>query len=169
MRRDFRNFRSWSLILNSGLLVRVVTMEVLSLDFSPGLLTPIVASSTRKMSYPPSLILATTSAICSESESDSLIASPSSFINCFNCWSTEPPFLTMTAGPPDGSIHWRRARATLFRDLCAVIVTPNIDKIDGDDKCLQYPKGESFGSGRGSAGGPWAHIGRGFQGCPRHH
>jgi len=49
-------------------------MEVLSSDFSPGLLTPIVASSTRKMSYPPSFILATTSAICSLSASDSLIA-----------------------------------------------------------------------------------------------
>src|SRR5712692_4073160 len=91
MRSDFRNLRSWSLILNSGLLVSVVTREVLSPDFSPGLLTPIVASSTRKMSYPPSLILETTSAICSLSASDSLIASPSSFISCFSCWSTSPP------------------------------------------------------------------------------
>src|ERR1700726_3403897 len=78
-------------MLSSGLLERVVTMEVLSSDFSPGLLTPIVASSTRKMSYPPSLILDTTSAICSLSASDSLIASPSSFISCFSCWSTSPP------------------------------------------------------------------------------
>src|SRR6185503_5649172 len=91
MRSDFRNLRSWSLILNSGLVVRVVTREVLSSDFSPGLLTPMVASSTRKMSYPLSLILETTSAICSLSASDSLMASPSSFINCFNCWSTWPP------------------------------------------------------------------------------
>jgi PEGA domain len=50
IRRDFRNFISWSLTLSSGLLLRVVTIEVLSGDFSPGLLTPIVASSTRKMS-----------------------------------------------------------------------------------------------------------------------
>src|ERR1700733_12209874 len=50
MRRDFRNFRSWSLILNSGLVERVVTREVLSEVFSPCLLTPMVASSTKKMS-----------------------------------------------------------------------------------------------------------------------
>src|SRR5271169_7008849 len=55
MRSDFRNLRSWSLILNSGLVDRVVTSEVLSDDFSPCLLTPMVASRTRKMSYPPSL------------------------------------------------------------------------------------------------------------------
>src|ERR1700758_874950 len=66
-------------------------MEVLASDFSPGLLTPMVASSTRKISYPPSFILDTTSAICSLSASDSLIASPSSFISCFSCWSTLPP------------------------------------------------------------------------------
>src|ERR1700734_1684438 len=50
MRRDLRNLRSWSLILNSGLVERVVTREVLSEDFSPCLLTPMVASRTRKMS-----------------------------------------------------------------------------------------------------------------------
>src|SRR5205807_8848772 len=83
--------RSCSLILNSGLLLSVVTSEVLSPGFSPCLLTPIVASSTRKMSYPPSLIRETTSAICSESARDSLIASPSSFISCLSCWSTIPP------------------------------------------------------------------------------
>src|SRR4029077_18643293 len=55
MRSDFRNLRSWSLILNSGLVDRVVTREVLSEDFSPCLLTPMVASRTRNMSYPPSL------------------------------------------------------------------------------------------------------------------
>src|SRR5258708_29974640 len=32
MRSDFRNLRSWSLIFNSGLLDRVVTIDVLSLD-----------------------------------------------------------------------------------------------------------------------------------------
>ena len=37
------------------------------------------SSRTRKISYPPSLIRDTTSAIASESDSDSLIASPSSF------------------------------------------------------------------------------------------
>src|SRR5882724_10203305 len=32
----------------------------------------------------------------SESASDSLMASPSSFINCFSCWSTDhPPYLTI--------------------------------------------------------------------------
>src|SRR6202050_793038 len=91
MRSDFRNFRSWSLILNSGLVERVVTRDVLSEDFSPCLLTPMVASRTRKMSYPPSLMRETTSAICSESESDSLMASPSSFIGCFSCGSTGSP------------------------------------------------------------------------------
>src|SRR5580693_6836870 len=50
MRRDLRNFKSWSLILNSGLVERVVTRDVLSEDFSPCLLTPMVASRTRKMS-----------------------------------------------------------------------------------------------------------------------
>ena len=44
MRRDLRNFRSWSLTLNSGLVESVVTSEVLSEDFSPCLLTPMVAS-----------------------------------------------------------------------------------------------------------------------------
>src|SRR5271157_2741460 len=68
MRSDFRNLRSWSLTLNSGFVDNVVTSEVLSVGFSPCLLTPIVASRTRKMSYPPSLMRATTSEICSESE-----------------------------------------------------------------------------------------------------
>src|SRR3984893_3118526 len=103
MRSDFRNLRSWSLILNSGLVERVVTREVLSEDFSPCLLTPMVASRTRNMSYPPSLMRETTSAICSESERDSLIASPSSFIKSFSCWSTCPPwwrlFAVVTASP----------------------------------------------------------------------
>src|ERR1700726_3271091 len=93
MRRDFRNLRSWSLILNSGFVDRVVTSEVLSDDFSPCLLTPMVASSTRKISYPPSLIRETTSEICSESDEDSLIASPSSFMSCLSCGSTYPPEL----------------------------------------------------------------------------
>src|SRR5579859_2035049 len=35
----------------------------------------------------------TTSEICSESERDSLIASPSSFISCLSCGSTGPPCL----------------------------------------------------------------------------
>src|SRR5258708_23049673 len=50
MRRDFRNFKSWSLILSSELVLRVETREVLSVECSPCLLTPMVASSTRKMS-----------------------------------------------------------------------------------------------------------------------
>src|SRR3954462_4775295 len=34
----------------------------------------------------------TTSEICSESDKDSLIASPSSFISCLSCGSTESPY-----------------------------------------------------------------------------
>src|SRR5579859_1782329 len=52
-----------------------------------------VASSTRKMSYPPSLMRETTSEICSESDRDSLIASPSSFMSCLSCGSTGFPLL----------------------------------------------------------------------------
>src|SRR5271157_2300793 len=91
MRSDLKNLRSWSLTLNSGFVDNVVTSEVLSVGFSPCLLTPIVASRTRKMSYPPSLMRATTSEICSESERDSLMASPSSFMSCFSCGSTGSP------------------------------------------------------------------------------
>src|SRR6185437_10414630 len=51
MRSDFKNFRSWSLTLNSKLLEEEeVTSVVFSALLSPGLLIPMVASSTRKMS-----------------------------------------------------------------------------------------------------------------------
>src|ERR1700690_1601136 len=119
-------------------------MEVLSSDFSPGLLTPMVASSTRKMSYPLSLILETTSAICSLSASDSLIASPSSFISCFNCWSTWPPV--------KDSNQLLRCQIVVpgFSTLTAanVIVTPNTVKIDGDGERLDRTKVEHYGADR---------------------
>src|SRR5579885_1238912 len=50
MRSALRNLTSESLTLKVGLVVRVVTSEFLSAAFSPCLLTPMVASSTRKMS-----------------------------------------------------------------------------------------------------------------------
>src|SRR5690349_16229598 len=107
-------------------------MEVLSSDFSPGLLTPIVASSTRKMSYPPSLILDTTSAICSLSASDSLIASPSSFISCLSCWSTFPPGKNVGDLPTLSCLD--AITGYPVRRGYAVIVTLNTAKIDADDQ-----------------------------------
>src|ERR1051326_2696034 len=52
-------------------------------------LNPTVASSTRKISNPSSLILAMTWAIWSDSESDPLMASPRSFMSCFRRAFTE--------------------------------------------------------------------------------
>src|SRR5882724_1461508 len=122
-------------------------MEVLSSDFSPGLLTPIVASSTRKMSYPPSLILETTSAICSLSANDSLIASPSSFISCFSCWSTSPPeddFSRLLASHTLDAVTGYPVRKPAG---LPVIVTPNAAKIDADDEALHVPQNDHSDAG----------------------
>src|SRR5690349_12868686 len=57
-----------------------------------------VASSTRKTSYPALLISPIASAIRSDSERESLIAFPSSCMRCFNGSSTEFPLISGCAG-----------------------------------------------------------------------
>src|ERR1035438_8605650 len=151
-------------MLSSGLLERVVTSEVLSEDFSPGLLTPIVASSTKKMSYPPSLIRETTSAIRSESANDSLIASPSSFIICFSCWSTWPPSPSFL--PPS---LLNPASLMLFALFSVPLLRPDIvrrkpdkidsDKIDSDGQYLHYTQAGHPGTVRGPARRKKPHVG----------
>src|ERR1700747_2773078 len=104
--------------------------EVLSGDLSPCLLTPIVASSTRKISYPPSLMRDTTSEICSESERDSLMASPSSFMSCLSCGSTSPP----SQSPYNYRCHLTpNGSPVVVRWRCA-IVDPDAGKIEAVNK-----------------------------------
>src|SRR5580692_13050529 len=67
--------------------------------FSSRLLNPIVASRTRKTSYPARLISPMAAAMRSESESDSLIALPSSCINSLSFSSTHCPFLLAVGSP----------------------------------------------------------------------
>src|SRR5580704_14023936 len=187
MRSDLRNLRSWSLILNS-----VVIRAGFSLDFSPGLLTPIVASSTRKISYPPSLIRDTTSAIGSESASDSLIASPSSFINCFNCWSTYPPLqesdcrvFHFTLVPAlaafnqlDAATGHNVSASKGLRPRYCTPETPqtkprgvNIDRIMRNVERLHQSKAGHCRPGRGpgdiAARSPHSHLRRGYHGRAR--
>ncbi len=69
---------------------KVETADALSDVFSPCLLTPMVASRTRKGSYPSSLMRETASEICPESERDLLMAAPSSLIRSLSRWSTWP-------------------------------------------------------------------------------
>src|SRR5580658_5299456 len=69
--------------------------------FSSRLLNPIVASRTRKTSYPARLISPMAAAMRSESDSDSLIAFPSSCISSLSFSSTHCPFLR-SAGSPSG-------------------------------------------------------------------
>jgi len=76
---------------SEGHLERVEKTDASSEDFSPCLLTPMVASRTSKMSYPRPLIRETTSEICLESDRDLLIASPSSFMSCLSFGSTWVP------------------------------------------------------------------------------
>src|SRR6185312_14732240 len=61
-------------------------------SLSSRLLNPIVASRTKKTSYPARLISPIAAAMRSESDSDSLIAFPSSCISSFNLSSKKPPF-----------------------------------------------------------------------------
>src|SRR6476469_703363 len=103
MRSDFRNLTSWALMLNSGspVFLRVPTSSGAAAS-SSCLLKPIVASSTRKTSNPSSFILPIACAICSDSESDPLMASPSSFINCFRRVFTAKLLWTSLIGCPRG-------------------------------------------------------------------
>src|SRR5712672_937241 len=91
MRRDFRKRTSWALMLNSGSACFLRELTSCGAVSSSCLLKPMVASSTRKTSNPSSFILAITCAICSDSERDTLMASPRSFINCFNRGFTQTP------------------------------------------------------------------------------
>src|ERR1700676_841915 len=67
----------------------------------------------------------TTSEICSESERDSLMASPSSFISCLSCGSTVPPCQKSTyqhpaSGPP--RTHFQVFRFNRSRAILRCIV-----------------------------------------------
>src|ERR1044071_558023 len=112
MRSDFRNLTSWALMLNSGspVFLRVPTSSGAAVS-SSCLLKPIVASSTRKTSNPSSLILAMACAICSDSESDPLMASPSSFISCF-----KRVFTAISSG----LLYWMPLRLPAFYSLSSI-------------------------------------------------
>src|SRR5580698_4616608 len=101
----------------------------------------------------------TTSAIWSESASDSLIASPSSFMSCLSSWSTAPPgFTTLsldaTARPPvhaENCLRWR-------------ILQRKLDKIDDDVASLYRTEVGDRGPGGGPASAPEPHVWRGDEG-----
>src|SRR4029077_6920902 len=77
MRSDFRKRTSWALMLNSGSTFfrrELTSSGASSWASSSRRLKPMVASSTRKMSNPSSLIFAITCAIWSDSEREPLMA-----------------------------------------------------------------------------------------------
>src|SRR6266699_4518858 len=90
----------------------------------------------------------TTSAICSESARDSLMASPNSFIRCFSCWSTNPPGYLTPCLPDNGQPDRTQtltldAAATIKYAQCILfnrILNPRIGKIESNGKRLYIAK-----------------------------
>ena len=107
MRNDFGKRTSLALMTNSGFgfpFLRVPTSSgEAGAPSSSRRLNPMVASRTRKISNPSSLILVITCAIWSDSEREPLMASPSSFISFFSLGFTLFPFsIELDATPGKG-------------------------------------------------------------------